>query len=87
MPKQGGANRTVDPKRNLKKKDMVVNLLGKSSENSNTYTHKDGTKQYDRVNAKNRTVTHIVEKKNVVKSINKFHDTPKAKKKAYKNLK
>ena len=45
-------NRTVDPTRKLKKKDMVINLLGKESKNSKTYTHIDGTKQYDRVNEK-----------------------------------
>lgn len=42
---------------------MVINLLGKTSKNSKTYTHVDGTKQYDRVNDKNRTITHIVNKK------------------------
>jgi hypothetical protein len=80
-------NRIVDTSRNLKKKDMVINLLGKTSKNSKTYTHADGTKQYDRVNDKNRTLTHIVNKTNVVKSINKFHDTPRAKRQAYKNFK
>lgn len=80
-------NRIVDPSRSLNKKDMVINLFGKASKNSKTYTHTDGTNQYDRVNAKNRTITHIVSKKNVVKSINKFHDTPKARKQAYKNFK
>lgn len=80
-------NRTVDTSRNLKKKDMLINLLGKASKNSKTYTHTDGTKQYDRVNDKNRTLTHIVNKTNVVKSINKFHDTQRARKQAYKNFK
>lgn len=80
-------NRTVDSSRNLKKKDMVINLLGTTSKNSKTYTHVDGTKQYDRVNEKNRTITHIINKKNVVKSINKFHDTPRARKQTYKNFK
>ena len=80
-------NRTVDPTRKLQKKDMLINLLGKTSKNSKTYTHKDGTKQYDRVNDKNRTLTHIVNKTNVVKSINKFHDTPRTKRQAYKNFK
>ena len=79
-------NRTVDPTRKLKKKDMVINLLGKGSKNSKTYTHTDGTKQYDRVNEKNRTLTHIVNKTNVVKTINKFHDTPRARRQVYKNF-
>lgn len=80
-------NRVVDHSRNLKKKDMVVNLLGRTSKNSKTYTYTDGTKQYDRVNEKNRTLTHIVKKSNVVKSIHKFHDTPRARKQVYKNFK
>ena len=80
-------NRTVDTSRNLKKKDMLVNLLGKTSKNSKTYTHTDGTRQYDRVNDKNRTLTHIVNKTNVVKSINKFHDTKRARRQVYKNFK
>lgn len=80
-------NRIVDSSRDLKKKDMVTNLLGKKSKNSKVYSHKDGTRQYDRVNDKNRTLTHIVNKTNVVKSINKFHDTPSARKQAYKNFK
>ncbi|MBE7084706.1 MAG: hypothetical protein E7368_01465 [Clostridiales bacterium] len=80
-------NRTVDASRNLKKKDMIINLLGKTSQNSKIYKHNDGTKQYDRVNEKNRTLTHIVNKTHVVKSINKFHDTPRARKQVYKNFK
>ena len=80
-------NRIVDTSRKLKKKDMVINLLGKTSKNSKTYTHADGTKQYDRVNDKNRTLTHIVNKTNVVKSINKFHNTPRARRQVYKNFK
>lgn len=80
-------NRTVDTSRNLKKKDMLINLLGKTSKNSKTYTHTDGTKQYDRVNDKNRTLTHIVNNTNVVKSINKFHDTQRARRQVYKNFK
>ena len=79
-------NRIVDHTRKLKKKDMVVNLFGKTSKNSKTYTNADGTKQYDRVNEKNRTLTHIVNKTNVIKSINKFHDTPRARKQVYKNF-
>lgn len=79
-------NRTVDKSRDLKKKDMLINLLGKSK-NSSNYKHDDGTVQYDRVNEKNRTLTHIVNKTNVVKSINKFHDTNRARKQVYKNFK
>ena len=80
-------NRTVDPSRNLKKKDMVINLLGKESTNSKNYTHKDGTIQYDRVNNNNRTVTHITKKDNHVKTIQRYHNTNKGKKDAYKNFK
>ena len=79
-------NRIVESDRRLRKQDMLVNLFGKS-ENSSIYTHDDGTIQYDRVNEKNRTVTHIVKKKNVVKSINRFHDTKRARKQVYKNFK
>ena len=78
-------NRIVDKSRNLRKKDMVINLLGKSK-NSATYQHKDGTLQYDRINNKNRTITHITKKQNVVKTINKFHDNEHARKNAYKNF-
>ena len=78
-------NRVADNARNLKKKDMVVNLLGKS-ENSPTYQYKDGTLQYDRVNEKNRTITHITGKQNVVKTIYKYHDTERARKQTYKNF-
>lgn len=78
-------NRIADPSRKLKKRDMVINLKGKSK-NSPIYTHIDGTVQYDRVSEKNRTLTHITKKKNIVKSINRFHDTPSAKRQAYKNF-
>ena len=78
-------NRMAEKSRDLKKKDMVINLLG-ASQNSPNYRHKDGTVQYDRVNEKNRTLTHIVNKSNVVKSINKFHDTDRARKQVYKNF-
>lgn len=78
-------NRIVDKSRGLRKKDMIINLLG-SSRNSPNYMHTDGTIQYDRVNEKNRTLTHIVNRTHVVKSINRFHDTPKARKQAYKNF-
>lgn len=79
-------NRTVDPSRNLKKKDMVINLLGKESKNSEIYTYKDGTTQYDRVNNKNRTVTHITNKDNHVKTIQRYHNNKKGEKDAYKNF-
>ncbi len=51
-------NRIVDKSRNLTKNDMLVNLFGKSK-NSKFYKYKDGTIQYDRINDKNRTITHI----------------------------
>lgn len=79
-------NRTVDPARKLEKKDMLINLLGKTSKNSKTYLHKDGTKQYDRVNDKNRTITHITKKENNVKSIQRYRNNTKGKKDAYKNF-
>ena len=79
-------NKIVEPSRKLNKKDMVINLLSKDSKNSKIYTHTDGTRQYDRVNDKNRTLTHVVNKTKVVKSINKFHDTPRARRQAYKNF-
>ena len=65
---------------------MLINLFGKTSQNSKIYRHTDGVVQYDRVNDKNRTLTHIVNKTNVVKSINKFHDTPRARRQAHKNF-
>lgn len=37
-------NRMVDIKRDLKKKDMLINLFGKSSKNSKKYYHNSGTK-------------------------------------------
>ncbi|MBQ9728464.1 MAG: hypothetical protein IJV85_02595 [Clostridia bacterium] len=80
-------NRTADPSRNLKKKDMVINLLGKESKNSEIYTHKDETTQYDRVNNKNRTVTHITKKDNHVTTIQRYHNNKKGEKEAYKNFK
>lgn len=79
-------NRTVDPKRNLKKKDMVTNLFGKTSKNSKTYMHKDGTLQYDRVNDKNRTVTHITQKSKKIKTIQKYHNNTRGRKDAYRNF-
>ena len=79
-------NRTVDPTRSLKKKDMVINLLGKSK-NSPNYRHKDGTIQYDRVNEKNRTITHITKNNNVVKTIQKYHNNNAGKRKAHINFK
>ena len=80
-------NRIVDTSRNLKKRDMIINLFGKSSKNSKIYTHADGTRQYDRVNETNRTLTHIVKNTNLVKSINKFHDTTIARRHVYKHFK
>jgi len=80
-------NRIVDNTRDLKKKDMLINLFGKSSKNSKVYYHRSGTKQYDRVSERNRTLTHIVDKTNVVKSIQRFHDTPKARREAYRYFK
>lgn len=66
-------NRTVENKRNLHKKDMVQNLFGKSIE-SKPYIHTDGKiVQYDRLNKKNRTVTHIIKKGYLVKTIRKYH--------------
>ena len=79
-------NRTVDPNRNLQKKDMVINLYGRSK-NSQTYTYKDGTVQYDRVNDHNRTITHITKKGKVVKSIQKYHNNDSGKRKAHKYFK
>ena len=66
-------NRTVQPNKNLRKIDMVSNLFGRSK-NSNTYTHRDGTKQYDRLNRKNRTITFITADKHRVKTIRKYHN-------------
>lgn len=80
-------NRTVDPSRKLKKKDMIINLFGKTSKNSKTYTYRDGTRQYDRVNDNNRTITHITKKENNVKTIQKYHNSAKGKKDAYRNFK
>lgn len=80
-------NRTVEPTRNLKKKDMVINLFSPISKNSKTYTYFDGTIQYDRVNDKNRTITRITRRGNAVKTIQKYHNNIKGKKDAYKNFK
>ena len=80
-------NRTVDSSRNLKKKDIIINLLGSASKNSKTYIYKDGTKQYDRVNDNNRTITHITRKYNHVKTIQKYHNSSKGKRDAYRNFK
>lgn len=79
-------NRTVDPSRKLRKRDMVINLYGKASKNSKIYKHIDGTMQYDRVNDRNRTITRITEKANNVKTIQKYHNTKKGKKDAYRNF-
>lgn len=79
-------NRIVDPTRKLAKKDMVINLFGKESKNSKVYTYKDGSKQYDRVNDKNQTLTYITKKENKVKTIQKYHSNAKGKKHAYRNF-
>lgn len=79
-------NRIVDPTRKLRKTDLLINLLSKTSKNSKTYMHKDGTKQYDRVNDENRTITHITKKENNVKSIQRYHNNTKGKKDAYRNF-
>lgn len=65
-------NRIVQPDKNLSKVDMISNLFGRSK-NSNTYTHRDGTRQYDRLNRKNRTITFITADKHRVKTIRKYH--------------
>jgi len=66
-------NRVADSARNLRKKDMVQNLFGKSIQ-SNSYLHRDNkTIQYDRLNRNNQTITNIVENGNVVKTIRKYH--------------
>ena len=77
-------NRVAQKDRNLKKRDMLKNLFGKSK-NSNPYKHKDGSIQYDRVNDKNRTITHIT-KTNHVKTIKKYHNNVRGKREAYKNF-
>lgn len=70
-------NRIIDPKRKLKKRDLIINLFGKSY-NSKPYMHKDGkTIQYDRINYHNRTITHITLNKHMVKTIRKFHKNKK----------
>lgn len=79
-------NRIVDPKRKLKKRDMIINLLSKKSKTSKTYLHKDGAKQYDRVNAGNRTITRITQKENRVKTIQKYHNSVNGRKYAYRNF-
>jgi hypothetical protein len=78
-------NRVADPSRKLAKKDMVQNLYGKAVK-SEPYTYKDGTIQYDRLNKKNRTVTHITQKGKVVKSIRKYHSGKEAIKKEMKKF-
>ena len=65
-------NRNVQPDKNLKKIDMLFNLFG-CSNNSKTYTYRDGTKQYDRLNRKNRTITFITAGNHRVKTIRKYH--------------
>lgn len=64
---------------------MLVNLFGLSSKNSNCY-NKDGTLQYDRVNNKNRTISHITKNKNVVRTIHKFKKNKNGNRYVYKNF-
>lgn len=65
-------NRISQPKRDLSKGDMLRNLYGRSTK-SKVYKHNDGTSQYDKLNKHNRTITHIVNKTNDVKTIRKYH--------------
>ena len=65
-------NRVAQAEKNLKKADMIRNLFG-NSQNSKQYIHRDGTKQYDRINKHNRTITFITAKRHHVKSIRKYH--------------
>ena len=67
-------NRVVDPKRDLKKTDMVWNLLGRSFQTELYDNH--GEKQYSRIHKKSRTKTNISDK-NVVKTIHKVHNPDK----------
>lgn len=78
-------NRIVDKSRNLSKTDLLVNLFG-NSKNSEIYKHENDN-QYDRVNRRNRTITHITSKNNVVKTIRKFHNNSQGCYVAYKNFK
>lgn len=75
-------NRIVDPTRKLNKQDMLVNLFGRDSKNSKIYV-KDNSKQYDRINDKNMTITHITDK-DLVKTIYRFDK--KKRKNKYKNF-
>ena len=65
-------NRVVEPKRNLKKSDMVRNLLGRSFQTELYDYH--GEKQYSRIHKKTKT---NISDKNVVKTIHKVHDPNK----------
>lgn len=65
-------NRVADKNRNLRKKDIVINLLGKSKDSNVYYNHDNNTMQYDRINTKNRTITHITNQ-DIVKTIRKDH--------------
>lgn len=67
-------NRVADPKRNLKKTDLVRNLFGKSYQTELYDYH--GVKQYNRIHTKTKTKTSISDK-NVVKTIHKVHDPNK----------
>lgn len=75
-------NRIVDQTRKLNKQDMLVNLFGRDSKNSKIYV-RDYGKQYDRINDKNMTITHITDK-DLVKTI--YHFDKKKRKNKYKNF-
>lgn len=61
-------NRTVQKDKDLSKTDMLRNLFG-NSKNSHVYTDKDGSRQYDRLNTNNRTLTFITANNHHVKTI------------------
>lgn len=65
-------NRTVQKDKDLSKTDMLRNLFG-NSKNSHVYTDKDGSRQYDRLNTNNRTLTFITANNHHVKTIRKYH--------------
>ena len=57
---------------------MLHNLFG-ASQNSKIYFHHDGTRQYDRMNRKNRTITFITADRHHVKTIRKYHKKDESK--------
>lgn len=79
-------NRIADKSRRLRKIDLLINLLSKKSNNSSVYKKGD-TLQFDRVNDRNRTITHITQNGCVVKTIRRYHNTKAERNKAYKNFK